>query len=156
MERLGILPALDLARLRLVVYEMVMHRQWISPNIRLFTGGIIIMTLTYFAYTKFQSFFFWPIWASGLFWSQACTTSCRTRAASAPSSRSPSSCGRSSSRAWRRRGGRWMCALGLGEEMLQQQQTKKQRTTSNQQATNKQPTSNKKQQATNNKINKQQ
>jgi len=39
VERLGILPALDLTRLRLVVYEMVLHRQWISPNIRLFAGG---------------------------------------------------------------------------------------------------------------------
>ncbi|CAL1159253.1 unnamed protein product [Cladocopium goreaui] len=40
VERLGILPALDLTRLRLVVYEMVLHRQWISPNIRLFAGGM--------------------------------------------------------------------------------------------------------------------
>jgi len=40
VERLGILPELDMTRLRLVVYEMVLHRQWISPSIRLFAGGM--------------------------------------------------------------------------------------------------------------------
>ena len=43
---------------------------------------------------------------------EACTTSCRTRAASARVSRCPSSCVRSSSRASQRPGGRWTCALG--------------------------------------------
>ena len=45
VERLGILPELDMTRLRLVVYEMVLHRQWISPSIRLFAGGTVLMTI---------------------------------------------------------------------------------------------------------------
>lgn len=40
VERLGILPALDLTRLKLVMYEMVIHRQWITPHMRLFKGGM--------------------------------------------------------------------------------------------------------------------
>ena len=40
MDRLGILPALDLTRLGLVMYEMVIHRQWISSHMRLFPGGM--------------------------------------------------------------------------------------------------------------------
>ena len=40
MDRLGILPALDLTRLSLVMYEMVIHRHWILHHIRLFPGGM--------------------------------------------------------------------------------------------------------------------
>ena len=43
-ERLGVLPALDLTRLCLVVYEMVLHRQWISAHMRLFPGGLYEFT----------------------------------------------------------------------------------------------------------------
>mmetsp|Transcript_21601 Transcript_21601/g.48789 ORF Transcript_21601/g.48789 Transcript_21601/m.48789 type:complete len:467 (+) Transcript_21601:37-1437(+) len=40
MERLGILPALDITRLSLVMYEMVIHRHWIAPHMRVFPGGM--------------------------------------------------------------------------------------------------------------------
>ena len=40
LDRLGILPALDLTRLSLVMYEMVIHRHWIHPHMKLFPGGM--------------------------------------------------------------------------------------------------------------------
>lgn len=40
MDRLGILPKLDVARLNIVLYEMAIHRQWIEPFLRLFPGGL--------------------------------------------------------------------------------------------------------------------
>jgi len=40
MDRLGILPKLDVARLNVVLYEMAIHRQWFEPFVRLFPGGL--------------------------------------------------------------------------------------------------------------------
>eukprot|EP00933_Yihiella_yeosuensis_P009810 TRINITY_DN115911_c0_g1_i1.p1 TRINITY_DN115911_c0_g1~~TRINITY_DN115911_c0_g1_i1.p1 ORF type:complete len:573 (-),score=93.62 TRINITY_DN115911_c0_g1_i1:85-1803(-) len=39
-DRLGIMPALDVARLSLVLYDMAMHRLWCTGQVGIFPGGL--------------------------------------------------------------------------------------------------------------------